>query len=252
MPTSRYGAIMNKVDPAADLGRRIGEEGFVWISAHQTKMLLDQVTLQDWTRFARSWYNLPPDNFMGDGGEYRRRRFAVYDVGKSGVKRQAHQPHYQSRDHNTLNGGIDRWFEPIEPLIGSHPIMTGLLKLTAKFIESSGDNRNSWRAEVHQFRIEATSERAGLPTPEGLHRDGVDWVAMMLVDRGDVRGGVSEVYGSTGDRLASFMLEKPLDSLFLDDTRVLHGVTPIVANTAGHEAHRDIIVITFRGKQSAR
>jgi hypothetical protein len=237
---------MNMTEIASDLGRKIGEHGYAEINAAKATVLLDQVALQDWAHFARSWNDLPLDNFMGDGGVYRRRRFAVYDVDMNGVTRQRHQPHYQKREHNALNGGIDRWFEPVKPPIGSHPIMTGLLMATARVIENTGDRRHSWRAEVHQFRIEATTEQAGFPTPEGLHRDGVDWVVMMLINRHNVRGGISEVYGSAGNRLASFMLETPLDSLVLDDTRVIHGVTPIFVNITGREAHRDIIVITFR------
>ena len=30
-----------------------------------------------------------------------------------GDPRKPHQPHYQSRDYNPLNGGIERWFEPV-------------------------------------------------------------------------------------------------------------------------------------------
>ena len=50
---------------------------------------------------------------MADGGRYRKRRHAVFAVTASGIARQPAQPHYQSRDYNTLNGGIERWFEPV-------------------------------------------------------------------------------------------------------------------------------------------
>ena len=33
----------------------------------------------------------------------------------------------------------------------------------------------------------------GRPTPEGAHRDGVDFVAVILVDRSGVKGGGSNV-----------------------------------------------------------
>ena len=39
----------------------------------------------------------------------------VWAAGKQGpIARGAHQPHYQTLDYNTLNGGIERWFEPID------------------------------------------------------------------------------------------------------------------------------------------
>ena len=52
---------------------------------------------------------------MADGGRYRKRRFAVFAAdGRRGIARKPHQPHYQSRDYNSLNGGIERWFAPIQ------------------------------------------------------------------------------------------------------------------------------------------
>ena len=34
-------------------------------------------------------------------------------AGDRRIRRKPHQPHYQSRDYNPLNGGIERWFEPV-------------------------------------------------------------------------------------------------------------------------------------------
>ena len=48
--------------------------------------------------------------------------------------------------------------------------------------------------ELHQFRIEARAGQIGQPTPEGLHRDGVDWVLVVLVDRRNVESGVTSIY----------------------------------------------------------
>ena len=53
------------------------------------------------------------DLYMADGGRYRRRRFAAFDAVSGTVTRKPHQPHYQSRDYNPLNGDIERWFEPV-------------------------------------------------------------------------------------------------------------------------------------------
>ena len=41
--------------------------------------------------------------------------------------RKPHQPHYQSRDYNPLNGGIERWFEPVTDEIGAHPTLRAIL-----------------------------------------------------------------------------------------------------------------------------
>jgi len=46
--------------------------------------------------------------------------------------------------------------------------------------------------------------------------------------------------------LGSFTLTEPLDTVVLDDQRVWHGVTPVVAERAGVPAHRDVLVLTYR------
>jgi hypothetical protein len=102
--------------------------------------------------------------------------------------------------------------------------------------------------EVHQFRIEASPDVAGQPTPEGLHRDGVDWVFVMLVSRRNVAEGVTEIGAADGRRLGRFTLTEPGDAIFLDDRRVRHGVTPITPIDAAQPGHRDALVVTFRAE----
>jgi 2OG-Fe dioxygenase len=81
--------------------------------------------------------------------------------------------------------------------------------------------------ELHQFRIEASAGQVGEPTPEGLHRDGVDWVLVALVNRTNVESGVTSIYGMDHRHLGDFTLTDPLDAVFLRDNRVFHGVTTI-------------------------
>ncbi len=104
----------------------------------------------------------------------------------------------------------------------------------------------SWLVEMHQFRIEADPQHAGLPTPEGMHRDGVDWVAVTLIGRHNVSGGVTAVADEARRPLGSFTLETPLDTVLLDDHRVWHGVTPVQPLDPAVPAHRDVLVLTFR------
>jgi hypothetical protein len=189
---------------------------------------------------------------MADGGRYRRRRYACYTVTGATVTRQPHRPHYQGRGYNALNGGIDRWFTPVDPAIGEHPSLTALLTWCSDtFAAAAGvpGGAASWLIEMHQFRIEADPRHAGLPTPEGMHRDGVDWVAVTLVGRHNVAGGVTAVADATGRTLGSFTLETPLDTVLLDDQRVWHGVTPVQPIDPATEAHRDVLVLTFRDQR---
>jgi len=201
--------------------------------------------LNDWAGFAASWNDLGVDTYMADGGRYRRRRFAVFAAGPDGIRRKPHQPHYQSRDYNTLNGGIARWFEPVSAPIAAHPVLQSVL-LTCKTVFERLCEVRDWHVEIHQFRIEAKPGEPGQPSPEGMHRDGVDYVLVLLIDRINIASGVTSIHGPDHTRLGSFTLARPLDAAWVDDGRVFHGVTAVAPLDPSLPAHRDVLVVTFR------
>jgi hypothetical protein len=87
--------------------------------------------------------------------------------------------------------------------------------------------------EAHQFRID-TTDGIGRPTPEGAHRDGVDFVAVLLVARDGIKGGETRVFEADGPNGKRFTMTAPWTLLLLDDATVIHESTPIqpLARTA--------------------
>jgi len=108
---------------------------------------------------------------------------------------------------------------------------------------SAVDGEQPWYVEAHQFRID-TTDGIGRPTPEGAHRDGVDFVAVILVSRVGVKGGETRVFEAAGPAGIRFTMTEPWTTLMLDDERVVHESTPIQPVTDG--GHRDTLVVTFR------
>ena len=115
------------VELLAPLVDKIERDGFAFVRAPEMGRLLEKTGLADWESFAASWEDLGVDTYMADGGRYRRRRFGVFRAAPAGIVRKPHQPHYQSRDYNPLNGGLERWFEPITDTVGRHPALTAIL-----------------------------------------------------------------------------------------------------------------------------
>ena len=103
----------------------------------------------------------------------------------------------------------------------------------------------TWYVEAHQFRID-TTDGIGRPTPEGAHRDGVDFVAVLLVGRHGIKGGETRVFEADGPQGIRFTLTEPWSALLLDDARVIHESTPIQPLEA--HGHRDTLVLTFRAQ----
>ena len=224
-------------------------EGFAFTPAATMRAVLGEAGLADWAAFAASWNDLGPDLYMADGGRYRRRRHAAFAADGRGFTRKPNQPHYQSRDFNALNGGVARWFAPMEERVASHPTLRAILDASRRLFEAvtpAGQVPEVSHVELHQFRIEAKAEMTGQPTPEGMHRDGVDWVLVLLVARENVLSGETTILGDDRRPLGSFTLTQPLDSAFVDDGRVYHGVTGIAPVDPSKPAWRDVLVVTFR------
>ena len=206
-----------------------------------------------WQAITPSWNRLPPDAHLKDGGHYRKRRHScfVQDLAAGSLSQAPHRAHWQPLDYNALHGGINRWFEPIEPAVaGSTAFIDLLAALGRLFAEVRPVPR--WFIEAHPFRID-TAGGVGRPTPEGAHRDGVDFVVVLLVARHAVKGGETRVFDANGPHGVRFVMQQPLTALLLDDARVIHETTPILpTGTVTAEAaepstgFRDTLVLTYR------
>ena len=189
-----------------------------------------------------SWNDLPPDEYLKDGGRYRRRRHSCFVFENGELAQVPHRAHWQSLDYNALHGGMRRWFQPIAPAVVASPAWTQLLSGLARTCSGLRPAQR-WCIEAHQFRID-TSDGLGRPTPEGAHRDGVDFVAVVLVGREGIKGGETRVFEAAGPWGQRFTLIEPWSMLLLDDARMIHETTPI--QPLGEYGHRDTLVLTFR------
>jgi hypothetical protein len=233
-----------------DLVTSIGREGFAFVHGDAMRALLSASgPLADWESFAASWSTLELDTYMADGGRYRRRRHAVFAARPgSAIERQPHQPHYQTLEYNPIHGGVARWFEPITDDVALGATLQTVLAFCRSLFETLAEAARPWRIEVHQFRIEARGGEAGRPTPEGLHRDGVDYVLVLLVNRRNIASGTTSIHALDGRTLGQFTLTDPFDAALVDDSRVAHGVTPVEAIEPSQPAYRDVLVVTFKAE----
>ncbi|MBB3228038.1 hypothetical protein FHW69_002673 [Luteibacter sp. Sphag1AF] len=208
--------------------------------------------LADWATFAASWNDLAPDTYLAAHGRYRRRRHATYSaLAGQDVTPEPHQAHFQALTYNRLQGDLQRWFEPMTPETASTASLGTILRFCHHAFGTLAPQVPRWHIEVHQFRIEASADSAGEPTPEGSHRDGVDYVLVLLIDRHNIASGTTTIHTPDGQLLGDFTLTRPLDAALVDDPRVFHGVTPVTPLDNTQPAHRDVLVVTFRASDIA-
>jgi hypothetical protein len=207
---------------------------------------LSGCSLDELMALAPSWDRLELDNYLKDGGRYRRRRHSCFvdDVGQ--LTQSPHRAHWQPVEYNALHGGMHRLFVPIEPATIEQPAWNRLLRALGAVCSQAKPSDNgpqTWYVEAHQFRID-TADGIGRPTPEGAHRDGVDFVAVILVDRHHIKGGETRVFEADGPKGQRFTMLEPWTLLLLDDAAVIHESTPI--QPLGEHGHRDTLVLTWR------
>lgn len=222
------------------------QSGCALLAASQLVVRLGDAA-KDLEFLRESWSRLPRDVHLRDGGAYRFRRHSCFTLEPAqGVLTQVpHRAHWQPIDYNALHGGLERWFEAVEPAVVASAAWTSLIKVLGSLFAQVRPVP-CWFVEAHQFRID-TAEGIGRPTPEGAHRDGVDYVAVVLVRRGTVRGGETRVFEAQGNAGVRFTMEEPWTALLLDDARVIHETTPIQPLAeADRNAVRDTLVLTFR------
>jgi hypothetical protein len=232
-----------KIENSTEVATRLAKVGYTFLSAADLNPVLhvdiaQLDPLQEW------WNSLPRDEYLRDGGRYRSRRHAcfVQEISSAALTAAPRRAHWQPTSYNALHGGLERWFEPIVPEVAGAKVWTQLVtSLGALFAQVRPLER--WFIEAHQFRID-TSGGIGRPTPEGAHRDGVDFVALMLVRRRNVRGGETHVFDADGPSGVRFTMHEPWSLLLMDDARVIHETTPIQPD--GEQGVRDTLVLTYR------
>ena len=229
------------ITPPGRVGLTLAEQGHAVLDPAGFAQLV-RAPLTGFDALRPSWGELPPDTYLRDGGHYRRRRHSCFIVRSTALEQVAHRAHWQPLEYNALHGGLERWFEPIEPGVIAAPAWRGVIMAFAS-LASRLKGARPWYVEAHQFRID-TTDGIGRPTPEGAHRDGVDFVAVVLVAREGIKGGETRVFAADGPEGQRFTMLEPWTTLVLDDARVIHESTPIQP-LEGY-GHRDTLVLTYR------
>lgn len=251
MPAGWDGLGFGATSPTVQsIQERLRQQGFGLLSAEQVYSMIGENAAASCAAAMPLWSHLPADRYLKDGGRYRSRRHGsfVQQLDAQGSESEMihvpHRAHWQPITYNALHGGMLRWFEPLtDELVGLafwQPLLCQLGRLFAEVRPVE-----QWFIEAHQFRIDAR-DGVGRPTPEGAHRDGVDFVAVILMGRNNIRGGETRVFELDGLRGVRFTLTQPCSVLLMDDQRINHESTPIMPLDAQSDSWRDTLVLTFR------
>jgi hypothetical protein len=156
------------------------------------------------------------------------------------------EPYFQPGEENSYAGGIVRDFAPLLPETVHNPFLHALVRSTFGCLPVAPDRqRTSWEVRIHQIRIVAYPQSPGLPAPEGIHQDGTDFLTLHMIRRRNIAGGESTIYDLSRNPIQSLTLREPLDSVILEDPRIMHGVTPVHCADGQSSGTRDLLGVDF-------
>jgi hypothetical protein len=237
---------MNLITTEADVRRDIAKQGFAWIP--RTAWALGQQLEPLWHRLCEDWDHLEPDRYLEHGAMFRLRRYGRYSwsPAQDVLAPLPHEPYFQPQDENVYAGGIVRNFAPTLPETTHNPFLHALVRSTFACLPVAAARQDQpWEVRVHQIRIVSSPGKPGLPAPEGIHQDGTDFLTLHLVRRRNVVGGTSTIYDLDYQPKWNGTLREALDSLILEDPRVLHAVTPVRSADGRTVGVRDILGLDF-------
>lgn len=197
------------------------------------------------TRYQRHFDDLGPDLHHPAEAGGRTRRLAQYRLERNphtnalSITKLRTQPFLQGPT-NKLTGHVERDFEDI--VVDMKPfIEMGYAAIDESL--SLAEHSDEWMVNLHMIRVHAHADFNGVPVPEGLHKDGADFVVMGCVARERVKGGVSQLHEKEDGPPVFGVTLMPGEAIVVNDREVFHMVTPLIAEDGN--GYRDMLIMGF-------
>jgi hypothetical protein len=172
-------------------------------------------------------------------GNYRLRRLSRFRITEDGFVKMPHGYLFQSKEYNPLVGDIKREFAELDGILVELDMFRALIQTFRDFCAL----RPGAEVGVHQIRTTCSPEISGNPAPEGIHRDGTDFVGIYSINRTNIQGGKTQLYTRKSDDPVFDKILHPGEFVLINDRRFFHYTTPVCPEGEG-EGTRDVFVLT--------
>ncbi|MGF1489471.1 MAG: 2OG-Fe dioxygenase family protein [Prochloraceae cyanobacterium] len=206
-------------------------------STYNVSFGLKKINSIKFSEFRNFFSDLPVDPYIK--GKYRQRRLSQFQIKEERLIKLPHGYLFQSRDYNPIVGDIKREFAELAPELIALDEFKKLLFEFSNYCQLKPEASIG----VHQIRTICSPDNFGNPAPEGIHRDGCDYIAIVSIDRENIKGGETHLYLNKQEKPIFKKVLNPGELLLLNDREHFHFTTPVkpVADGVGK---RDVFVIT--------
>lgn len=207
----------------------------------------DQLPLDssNWiSQISGSWEDLAPDEHVTD----EHRRFRSYGQFTWPTKKLSFKSpkYFQSLDMNKQYGGISRQFQHLNETIYNTQGFKSLIEYISKCIDWNFSDNRQLLVDVHQIRIVATKDRPGVPCPEGIHRDGLLYFAIIFIAGDSYIGGTTSIYDNYDNLVFEDNLDLKNRLLIGDDRAIKHYTSDFSPCPPNQTAFRDVLLLGFK------
>jgi len=210
------------------------------------QMRLENISFHAVDSVKDSFNRLPHTSHLD--GSYRLRRYSRIRMGEQAeidetcdYIKLSQKPFNQSEDYNKHQGGMSRLFEDIEDDV---IVSLGMREMCDKFLLASGFEYDHV-IEVHQMRIITTGEKTPV-SPEGVHQDGYDFIAIIGIERYNISGGQAFVHRTYGGKAIFESSLKSGEMLMINDKKLWHNADGIFRMHPDMQGYMDAFILTAR------
>jgi hypothetical protein len=187
------------------------------------------------TKLRPEFARLAVDPYVREG--FRRKHIMWLEKGGEGFNVIERNTLLQDKATNPIHGGIERVYPRIESWDRERETMTRLVRM---FTDMAGTPDG--KEILMQFqRITCEPGKPGLPSVENWHQDRVSHIAVLCVERENVRGGMSQFKNDAGDFYKTELA--PGFMVVFKDADVWHRVTEIFSQDGDNGGVRDVILL---------
>jgi len=211
-------------------------------------ILINIENLKSFKTLKREWNTLLLDKYLRkiDGLRYRRFKRVLLNPKNMQIKTLSSPIFYQSKITNIKYGGINRKFGSINKRTLGNKFLKNLITFNFNNLPLTRKQLNySWEIGIHLIRIIARAKNEGKPSPEGVHKDGHEFISIHLIKRDNARGGVTEIFDKDNNLVIQKLLKSQLDSVYINDKKMLHYVSAFSPINKKRSSIRDVLIMDF-------
>ena len=175
----------------------------------------------------------------------RYRRYSLIDLNENKII--GNEVFNQDKNYNKYFDKNIRKYDNINPYLLNDYTFLNFLNLFKKNINlenNENDNliENINKIYVHQIRVRANNQNIN-PVPEGIHKDGFNFIFIACVNRFNIDGPYNEILDLNKNIVNKKILNENR-GIFLNDNKYYHNVTKFKKVNKYLKGYRDIFVLT--------